>query len=88
MVGKSNDSRITLGLSTTLFTRMAAPPPRHVMHMQTNTLEIIRRLKKADAKMLALRNASPERICQKMAMAALDPGKTRYQYTEAAVSDS
>jgi len=50
--------------------------------MTVKMLEMRRREKKEAAKMLALSTASPENICQKMGMAALDSRRSRLQYTK------
>lgn len=69
-----------------LFTKMAAPPARARKEPAMKTDDILDPLKKEAAKMVELVMAQPEKICQKMGMAALDSRKMMYQYTASLVS--
>lgn len=82
MAGNSKDNAITVPDSTSLLRRMAAPPPKQAKHTTVKMLEMRRREKNEAANMLALTIASPERICQKMGMAAFDSCSSRRQYRQ------
>jgi hypothetical protein len=64
-----------------LLTRMAAPPARARKDPATTTPEMRVPLKKEAAKTAELVRAQPERICQKMGIAALELRKIAHQYT-------
>jgi len=84
MLGKKRDRGSTQALPRAihhLLTRMAAPPARARKQPAIRTPEMRAPLKNEAAKTVEFVMAHPERICQKMGIAALELRKRVYQYT-------
>jgi hypothetical protein len=71
-----------------LFTRIAAPPARARKDPATKIAEILDPLKNEAAKTAEFVIAQPDKICQKIGIAALEVGKRTCQYTGTCGQDS
>jgi hypothetical protein len=88
MLGKNRDKGTTRAVPSGirhLLTRSVAPPASARNEAATKTPDMRVPLKKEAAKTAELVKAQPDKICQKIGIAALEVRKRVYQYTAAFV---